>query len=664
MGHIFFCIFLFFVVFGKGCEMGRSKFEGLWTDALNKVIASGTATVYKAGTTTLVSIYDSETATSAVSGSAVTTDSNGVFSFWVNQGQKVKVVLSKANHGSVTYDNREPQQSEYQYYADAYESDQGLEGNGFSVKAHVDTIGASSETIVFTPGTYTFSTSETIPANVTLDIQNGAVVSMDTGVTLTINGNILAGSYKWITTTGTGKVVISNSTKINTIWYSASGAGTSASPWVDTLRNAWASNGTRHHYYLPTGHYKDASTITIDDDYVEITGDGKGNSIIHYEVADGTPAIQFKESAAGIVNFVRMSGFEIDGGSAATGGAVYLEDVSDVLIENMWIHDFDGGTSAYGIKTAGRELVTIRKCYINSCIISILITHNPNSTIDADLFHFGDLILSAGDTTNGYGIKIEGDYVENFVWDGSNDITDMKYGLWFENSASGAHQQFRVSGLRSESGPGNTGWLVHFNPNDTVNNVIFTDCRSGGSYNGFYVRKATMVTFLNCMATNAATYTSYDVDTDGTSPLMFINSYADAAATLTIAGTKILDWSTGNYLAFVLYGGTEALLPQEIQFQGRIKNTIDQMTSGDATPSVAGLTVLRSDGTTTITDFDDGDTGQVFTFLAESSITITDGTNIFLNGSANFAMTDTDTLTLIQKSNGNWYELSRGDNGA
>ena len=42
--------------------------------------------------------------------------------------------------------------------------------------------------------------------------------------------------------------------------------------------------------------------------------------------------------------------------------------------------------------------------------------------------------------------------------------------------------------------------------------------------------------------------------------------------------------------------------------------------------------------------------------------TITDGTNIFLNGSANFNMVITDTLTLIQKADGKWYEISRSDN--
>ena len=86
--------------------------------------------------------------------------------------------------------------------------------------------------------------------------------------------------------------------------------------------------------------------------------------------------------------------------------------------------------------------------------------------------------------------------------------------------------------------------------------------------------------------------------------------------------------------------------------------------ANDATPSILFNTKWLTGGTTTITDFDDGVLGQVITVIAEHSLTITDGTNIILNGSANFTMTATDTLTLIQKADGKWYETGRGDNGA
>ncbi len=88
---------------------------------------------------------------------------------------------------------------------------------------------------------------------------------------------------------------------------------------------------------------------------------------------------------------------------------------------------------------------------------------------------------------------------------------------------------------------------------------------------------------------------------------------------------------------------------------------ISTLTDG-ATPSVSGGSVFLTGGTTTVTDFDDGVEGQQITILSEHAITITDGTNIFLSGSANFVMASTDTLTLIQKNDSKWYEVGRSDN--
>lgn len=92
----------------------------------------------------------------------------------------------------------------------------------------------------------------------------------------------------------------------------------------------------------------------------------------------------------------------------------------------------------------------------------------------------------------------------------------------------------------------------------------------------------------------------------------------------------------------------------------RVIGTLDNT----GTPSVANGEYWLTGGTTAITDFDDGIEGQIITIIAEHSLTITDGTNIFISGSANWAMTATDTLTLICKADNKWYEVSRSDSGA
>jgi dihydrofolate reductase len=84
--------------------------------------------------------------------------------------------------------------------------------------------------------------------------------------------------------------------------------------------------------------------------------------------------------------------------------------------------------------------------------------------------------------------------------------------------------------------------------------------------------------------------------------------------------------------------------------------------ANSATPTVVGGRLFLTGGTTTITDFTNGYTGQEIIILSEHAITITDGTNMFLSGSANFVMASTDSLHLVQKADGNWYEISRSVN--
>lgn len=86
------------------------------------------------------------------------------------------------------------------FYVDADETDQGAAGDGNTIKAFVDAIGSDSATIYLRHNsgsattTYTLTTNETIPANITLEIENGAII--DGAGTLVINGSFDAGLYQ------------------------------------------------------------------------------------------------------------------------------------------------------------------------------------------------------------------------------------------------------------------------------------------------------------------------------------------------------------------------------------------------------------------------------------------------------------------------------------
>lgn len=92
-----------------------------------------------------------------------------------------------------------------------------------------------------------------------------------------------------------------------------------------------------------------------------------------------------------------------------------------------------------------------------------------------------------------------------------------------------------------------------------------------------------------------------------------------------------------------------------------LANTVNRLPTG-ATPSVEGGEVFVTRDATTVTNFIDGVLGQEITILSDHAKTITHGATIFLDGAVNFVMADGDTLKLIQKADGFWYETGRSDN--
>jgi len=83
------------------------------------------------------------------------------------------------------------------------------------------------------------------------------------------------------------------------------------------------------------------------------------------------------------------------------------------------------------------------------------------------------------------------------------------------------------------------------------------------------------------------------------------------------------------------------------------------LTSGDATPSVAGGHVFITAGTTAITDFDDGILGQTIRIKAAADIVITHNAAIILKDGVNFNMISGDTLTLTMFADQVWTETGR-----
>ncbi|MCK4328800.1 right-handed parallel beta-helix repeat-containing protein [candidate division WOR-3 bacterium] len=206
----------------------RHKFQSTFKDGNGRVVGTattadgvaGTISVYLAGTTTVASVYTASSGGTAVN--SVTTDTHGYFYFWVDPkdygtAQLFKIILSHSDFESKTYDNLKIFPDEVsRFIIDSTETDQGATGDGFSVKDLVDSIGSDSGTIVFAHNsnsattTYTFATNETIPSNIKVVREEGAILHFNTGITLAVESPFKSPTTKAFTWAGTGKILLGN----------------------------------------------------------------------------------------------------------------------------------------------------------------------------------------------------------------------------------------------------------------------------------------------------------------------------------------------------------------------------------------------------------------------------------------------------------------------
>jgi hypothetical protein len=99
---------------------------------------------------------------------------------------------------------------------------------GSTLQAAVTAIGGNQTVLRIPAGNWSIGDNLTIPANVTLKPERGAILIVATTKTLTINGGLEAGLYKIFSCTGTGKVILGNNSVAVALpqWFGATGDGT------------------------------------------------------------------------------------------------------------------------------------------------------------------------------------------------------------------------------------------------------------------------------------------------------------------------------------------------------------------------------------------------------------------------------------------------------
>lgn len=241
--------------------------------------------------------------------------------------------------------------------------DYGVEGDG-TTDDYTDlnnlittTINGAEATILFPKGTYKISSNITIPSNITLVLTKGAMLSPDSGKTITINGPIEAGLWQIFTGSGT----IAGSMKVEGVfpqWWGAVGDDSTdnSTALQKAIDNRILNGGV---LCVPPGIYRHSATLTVNDD-VHINGlSEKGNSTrgVYFKYTGTGTAWKLGKYDGNWMYSLKLSGVRI---GAATSADVAIE--VDRLSESDFADIHFNGAFSTVMLIRGLTISSIRDC--------------------------------------------------------------------------------------------------------------------------------------------------------------------------------------------------------------------------------------------------------------------------------------------------------------
>jgi len=254
------------------------------------------------------------------------------------------------------------------YYPDYTEVDQGAAGGGNSVYDILAEVGAVTEaTIYFAHNsgsdttTYTFTTDETITDNFNIIIERGAILSIDTGVTLTINGPFSAGFYQVFS--GDGSVVFDGEvTQIGYVeWYGIDGTAD------EVELNKIAASGVKTVELLAKTYTCNAQ-FTVPK-HINLIGQGIENTILDFDAASGAfaDASCIYNAGDGLVSLGALSADITKGSKTVTcpsspsvvaGDVIVIYDSADYSY-SAWKAEYRAGEYGIVASISGNDIILV-----------------------------------------------------------------------------------------------------------------------------------------------------------------------------------------------------------------------------------------------------------------------------------------------------------------
>ena len=510
-------------------------------DSSGDPLSGGKLHTYIAGTSTNKASYSEKTCTTANT-NPVVLDSNGEADVYLCGTYKL-VLKDSADVTLWTLDNIDGGTASFDdfRYPDSNATDQGVTGDSNTIKYYVDDIGATKTATIYLrhnsgsdTTTYTLSTDETITSNITLEFSPGALLSIDSGKTLTVDGSVIASSAQQIKS---GAGTIKGNTRVSYVyphWVGAVGDGVTNDRAALEEAEIWATDASIP-LFIPGGFtFLTSSGLTT-------SASIHGTGTIDSDDTTGDHTIRVE------VGGITIKDITIEGG--ATGSGIYI-DQANIIVENVRISNTPN--SGIGVYTSGATSIILRG--------NIIRTATGTAGDGILVFNGAERVLITGndiyDVTR-IGIAIDTDNVDIIVSDNiikyAHDQSggNINAGIWLEHNYN-----VLVSGNIIDDT--NTYGIYVLGLGTADNQHIITGNRVNSSITAFFLNGHNTYTKHTVTDNIITNYTSGIVLASGDSFIIANNHFGPVTyATADVAAIILNNVSAGQPSQLILDGNTK-----------------------------------------------------------------------------------------------------------
>jgi hypothetical protein len=202
---------------------------------------------------------------------------------------------------------------------------------GSTLQAAITAIGSNPAILRVPPGNYAVTDNLTVPANIALQVERGATLSIADTKTLTINGPFDQGAYQVFSFTGTGKVVFGKGAVQEALpeWFgfTVSGTGSNNKATLQKLVDALTPTDKTYGGIIRfgPGTYTVTGPIAVNCG-LRFTGSNSNTSIIYNDATNGSNLFTLQNTRDTTDPAVYFTGFENLQllGNVSSGDGIYV----------------------------------------------------------------------------------------------------------------------------------------------------------------------------------------------------------------------------------------------------------------------------------------------------------------------------------------------------